>query len=181
MKRENAVLENHVIAFVDVHHYSIVATALGSEQWRFLQEMYETLGEIIVAHSGEIIKYVGDGILSIFPDGAENDAVQCALTLRKAFCDLAGRKALPPDTELEVGLHSGQVAIGMFGHASLLQKDIMGDAVMWAMTIGHHRGVAITEPVYARIKADYETRKLTEFKVKWQAEPSQIWEVVEPS
>ena len=181
MKRKNIVLENHVIVFMDVHNYSIVATALASEHWRFLQEIYETLGEIIVAHGGEIIRYVGDGILSIFPDGAENHAVQCALTLRKAFCDLARRKTLPSDTELEIGIHSGQVAIGMFGHASLLQKDIMGDAVMWAMTIGHHRGVAITEQVYARIKADYETRKLPEFRVKWQAEPSQIWEVVESS
>jgi len=181
MKRKDVVLENRVIVFVDVHNSSIVTTALGSEQWRLLQEMYETLGEIIVAHSGKICKYLGDGILSVCPDSAEKDAVQCALTLRKAFRDLARRRALPPDTELVIGIHSGQVVMGTFGHASLLQDDILGDGVRWATTIGHHRGVAITEPVYARIKADYKTRKLPELRVKWQAEPAQIWEVVEPS
>ena len=179
MVRQDVVLENRVIVFTDVHNYSIAAQTLGDVHYDFLQEMYETLGEIIVVHGGEIIKYLGDGIICVFPDGAENDAVRCALELRAAFSDLVALRSLPPDTELEIGIHSGPVAIGMFGHASLLQKDILGDAVMWASAIGHHRGVAITERIYERVKVDYETRKLPEFRVKWRPEPLPVWEVVE--
>ena len=179
MKRKDAVLENRVIVFIDIHNYSIAAQALGDERWLFLQETYETLGEIIVVHGGEIIKYLGDGLLCIFPGGAENDAVGCALELRKAFSDLVDPRSLPPDTELEIGIGSGRVAIGMFGHRSLLQKEVFGETVLRAAAIGHHRGVAITERVYERVKSDYETRKLPERRIKWQAEPLPVWEVVE--
>jgi hypothetical protein len=48
---------------------------------------------------------------------------------------------------------------------------------MQAAMIGHHRGVAITESVYERIKADYRTNRLPDFKVKWRDEPLKTWEV----
>ena len=179
MMKSDVLLEDRVIVFIDIHNYSIAARALGDERWRFLQETYETLGEIVVAHGGEIVKYLGDGMLCVFPANAENDAVVCALELRAAFSDLVVRHSLPPDTELEIGIGAGQVAIGIFGHKSLLQKDVFGETVLHAAAIGHHRGVAITEWVYERVKASHETRKLPARTVKWQAEPLQVWKVIE--
>jgi adenylate cyclase len=176
--RQEVNLENRVIMFMDVHNYSIAASAMRDEAWSFLQEMYETLGEIIVAHGGEIIKYLGDGIMCVFASGAEIDAVRCALILRGAFSDLVARRSLPPETELEVGISSGRVAIGTFGHRSLRQKDVFGSDVMLAAVIGHHRGVAISKAVFERVKTDYETHELPERAVKWQAAPLRVWEVI---
>jgi adenylate cyclase len=176
--KQEVDLKNRVIVFIDIHNYSIAASTLRDEPWHFLQETYETLGEIIVAHGGEIIKYLGDGIMCVFAGSAETDAVRCALILRSAFSDLVARHALPPETELEIGISSGRVAIGTFGHRSLRQKDVFGSDVMLAAVIGHHRGVAITKAVYERVKTDYETRELPERTVKWQAEPLRVWEVI---
>jgi class 3 adenylate cyclase len=140
--------------------------------------MYNLLGEIVVAHSGEIVKYIGDGMLCTFPPGVENDAVSCALKLRVAFADLVAQRSLPLETELEVGIDTGRVAIGVFGHPSLRQKDVFGETVLHAAAIGHHRGVAITEQVYERVKTDFETHPLPARTVKWQEEPLRAWEVV---
>jgi class 3 adenylate cyclase len=171
-------IENRIIMFIDVHNYSVAVNALGKTLHGFLQETYERLGDIIVAHGGEVLKYLGDGILSVFAAGCEKDAVDCARELRAAFAGLAKERGLPPDTELEIGIGSGEVEIGIFGHRSLLQKDAFGEAVLQAAVIGHHRGIAITENVYRRIKADYGTNRLPDFEVKWQDEPLKVWEVI---
>ena len=173
------VVEERVILFTDVHNFSLAFPEMTADLYGFLQAMLETLGEAIVGHQGEIIKYLGDAILCVFPAGAEQDAVACAMAMRQAFAGLVSSWGLPPDTELEVGISSGEVAIGTFGHRSLRQRDVFGEDVNRAAKIGHHRGIAITEPVYERVRASHETRRLPDFEVKWQSEPLRVWEVVE--
>jgi len=179
VRNPNIKKEDRVILFMDVHNYSIACGVLGEELFDFMQEMYEELGDIVVAHGGEILRYIGDGILCVFPGGSENEVVECSRKLRKAFAILAERRRLPPDVELEIGIGSGEVAIGILGHRSLKQKDLFGEEVNRTAMIGHHRGIAITERVYARVGAVYETRRLPDFKVKWQDEPLKVWEIAE--
>jgi adenylate cyclase len=179
MTEPDITMEEHVVAFMDVHNYSVALNALAEHRYSFLQEMYEKLGDIIVEYGGEIIKYMGDAMLCVFPAGSENEVVECALGLRQAFADMARQRGLPTDTELEMGIGSGAVAIGEFGHRSMRQKDVFGEEVNRAAKIGHHRGIAITERVYEQVKAKYETQRLPDWSVKWQEEPLKVWEVVE--
>ena len=175
----NITIEERVVLFADVHNYSEISHALGVDAYGFLQEMYEKLGDIIVEHDGNIVKYLGDALLCAFPADAENEAIDCALKLRPAFAQIVSRRGLSVETELEIGIASGQVATGTFGHRSLLQWDVFGEEVNRAETIGHHRGIAITEHVYDRVKSNYLVRRLPDFGVKWQAEPIKVWEIIE--
>lgn len=177
MANPNITIEEHVVLFADVHNYSKIGHALGVDAYGFLQEMYEKLGDIIVEHGGTIVKYLGDALLCAFPADTENKAVDCALRLRQAFTQIVSHRRLSVETELEIGIASGQVATGTFGHRSLLQWDVLGEEVIRAETIGHHRGIAITERVHDRIKSNYPVRRLPDFDVKWQTEPLKVWEV----
>jgi len=179
MKNYGITTESRVILFMDIHNFSITVSAWAGDPYGFLQEVYEKLGDIIVEHKGEIVKYMGDALLCVFPADSENKVVKCSLKLRKAFSVIVSRRGLPPDTELEIGIGSGEVATGVFGHKSLRQKDVFGEQVNRAAMIGHHRGIAITEQVYEKVKVNYETRRLPEFRAKWQDEPLKVWEVVE--
>jgi len=179
MENNTIASRNHVVLFTDIHDFSIVANILKENQYGFLQEVYEKLGDIIVAYKGEIIKYMGDAILCIFPADTENEVVKCALELRKAFGDIVSTRNILHDTGLEVGIGSGEVGVGLFGHKSLRQKDVFGEEVNRAARIGHHRGIAITENVYDKIRRDYKTGRLSEFQVKWLEEPLRVWEVIE--
>jgi class 3 adenylate cyclase len=118
-------------------------------------------------------------MLCIFPVQALTEAVECSLKLRPAFATLVKEWKLPAETELEIGLGLGEVAIGTFGHNSLQMKDVFGEEIDLAATIGHHRGIALTERLHAEIEAHYQTRPLPDLKVKWQETPLKIWEVVE--
>ena len=179
MKDTDTVIEERVIQFMDIHNFSIAAKVMGGNHSAFLQETYVKLGDIIVSYSGEIIKYLGDALLCIYPAGSENDVVKCSKELRKTFGDLVSKRELPPETELEIGISSGRVELGVFGHKSLVQRDVFGEAVNRAAMIGHHRGIAMTETVYDRVKETYQTSELPEVKLKWLDEPLRVWEVVE--
>jgi adenylate cyclase len=179
MNIAGVTIENRVILFTDVHNFTLVSMAIGHDAYGLLQEMYETLGDIIIEHRGEIVKYMGDAMLGVFAADAEREAVACARQLRQAFARMVSARRLTIETELEIGIGSGEIAIGEFGHRSLRQKDVFGEEVNRAAVIGHHRGIAITERVCAHVSSAYPVRRLPDFRVKWQTEPLQVWEVSE--
>jgi len=85
MDQQDWVTRYHVVMFTDVHNFSLVSDRLGEGSSTFLQEMYQALGDLIVAQGGTMVRYLGDGLLALFPAGAERAAVGCALGLRRAF------------------------------------------------------------------------------------------------
>ena len=179
MNSDEIVKIERVVLFTDVHNFSIATQVLAERQYEFLQELYETLGDIVVRHRGELVKYLGDGFLSIFPVGLEQEAVASAVAMRETFSEMVRRWGLPPDTELEVGIGVGEVGEGVFGHRTLRQREVFGEVVNRAARIGHHRGVAITERVYEKVRDAYALRRLPDVVLKWQEEPPKVWEVEE--
>jgi adenylate cyclase len=175
------LLELRVVMFMDVHDFSLVMRELGTAQYDFVQAMYERLGDAVITHGGKLIKYLGDGMLCVFPAGAALDAVKCTLVLRQTYRNLVHEWNIAHPTELEVGLNMGEVAVGVFGHASLRQEDVFGEVVNEVAVIGHHRGVAVTEAVYTAIKDHYPTRALPDRTPKWRTTPLHVWEIVESS
>jgi len=177
MNSDEIVKTDRVVLFTDVHNFSIATNVLAERQYEFLQELYETLGDIVVGHQGELVKYLGDGFLSVFPVGLEQEAVASAMAMRETFSEMVRQWGLPADTELEVGIEVGEVGEGVFGHQSLRQREVCGEVVNRAAKIGHHRGVAITERVYEKVRDAYAVRRLPDVVLKWQEEPLKVWEV----
>jgi adenylate cyclase len=171
-------IEERVIVFVDVHNFSLAFEEL-LPGYEFLQEMYEKLGDVIVGHGGEIIKYLGDAILSVFPAGLEVEAVQCAQEMRSVFAEIVARRELPGEIELEAGIGVGPVVVAESGHRTLRQKDVFGEAVNHAARIGHYQGVAITEQVCERVRTTYQTQRLPDLEVKGLGKTLKVWAIVE--
>jgi class 3 adenylate cyclase len=164
-----------VVLFADVHEFSKATVLLGDRLGEFMQQMYETLGGEIVRAHGTIVKYIGDAILAVFADKAEVSAVRCGLAMRPLFAALVARWKLAESTVLEVGIASGLVVRGTFGHESLRMEDVFGEAVNVAAVIGHILGVTVTGPVRDRIKDAFELDPLEPWKLKWRQDPVAIW------
>ena len=113
MNSDEIVKTDRVVLFTDIHHFSIATQVLAERQYAFLQAFYETLGDIVVEHQGELVKYLGDGVLCVFPAGLEQHAVASAIAMRGAFAEMVRRWELPADTELEVGIGAGEVGEGV--------------------------------------------------------------------
>lgn len=109
-----------------------------------LNRYFETLGEAIAALGGQILKFMGDGLLAVFPITAEARpaAVHEAALLasQRARANLArlndalaaeGHKPI----DFGIGLHTGAVAFGNIGTGTRLDFTVIGPAVNQASRI----------------------------------------------
>jgi adenylate cyclase len=90
----------------------------------------------IVEHGGEVLKYMGDGLLAIFPIGAERDfASVCAAALaagKDARAQIAALCASEGDgngPRFGLALHVGDVLFGNIGSGNRLDFTCIGPAV----------------------------------------------------
>lgn len=99
------------------------------------------LSDAIHAHDGQVLKFIGDGILAIFRDDDQRRACSRALdaageALRKAQVLNDRRHAVGlPKTEFKLALHFGELLYGNFGSTTRLDFTVLGSAVNEASRI----------------------------------------------
>jgi adenylate cyclase len=100
-----------------------------------LNQLFDLQAKAITSHGGEILKFVGDGLLAIFPVAVPADAARAAgNALAAATQALAAlRKQAPsdgePPLEIVIALHYGTVIYGNVGSADRLDFTVIGPAV----------------------------------------------------
>jgi adenylate cyclase len=101
-----------------------------------LDDWFDCLAAAIETEGGEILKFMGDGLLAIFPAGAD-EAAACERALdaaEAAHGDVAAlnrRRAAAGDPPLAFGLalHLGEVAYGNVGGRRRLDFTVIGPAI----------------------------------------------------
>jgi adenylate cyclase len=99
-----------------------------------LNEYFDTMAVPVERHGGEILKFIGDAMLAVFPlEGPEacHRALQAAVEARDAMRALNGRRRAAGRNEIGYGiaLHVGDVMYGNIGAASRLDFTVIGPAV----------------------------------------------------
>ena len=169
----------HVVLFCDISGFMRLSGSLGGGTPGFVQAFYEVVGDAVVERGGTLIKYLGDAVLSVFPEGRETDAVRCAIRMRQDFATLV-RTNVPGDAaRLEIAINAGEVVRGTFGHASLRTKDIMGEVVANAAVLNRVPGIVVSEAVKDALGAAFRTKELSPLPVKWGAKPITAWQIIE--
>lgn len=111
----------------------------------WLDEHFDAVGEPMARHGGEILKFMGDGFLAIFPvlaQGGEARAT-CAGALDAARAAQAANRALNerrraaglPELDVDLVLHFGEVVYGNVGTSRRLDFTVIGRAVNEASRI----------------------------------------------
>ena len=172
-----AILVDRVILFCDCHDFSRLQLVLPGPLLEFMDSFYQVCGECVVASGGRIVKYIGDSLLAVFPEDAADRAVETGKCLRKKYATLVDAQQTNVESDMEVGISFGQVEEGIVGHASLRSFDLFGECVNEAAMIGHHRGIAVTDAVRARLSDTIQLRPLEPFRPKWRTDPLVVWEV----
>ncbi|MDR6669453.1 adenylate/guanylate cyclase domain-containing protein [Rhizobium sp. 1399] len=106
----------------------------------FLNEHFELIGRHVEENSGEILKFMGDSVLAIFPTGGEDGEdpeTACMAALASARNVLEANEALNrqrareggPDIGVDVVLHLGEVFYGNVGARGRLDFTVIGRAV----------------------------------------------------
>lgn len=168
-----------VVVFCDISGFMRLAASLGDRMPAFVQEFYEMAGDAVVGGGGRLVKYIGDSVLCVFPDGREPDAVRCARRMRADFVGLLGRYVPHSDARLEVAISSGEVTEGVYGHGSLRLYDVMGEAVAHASVLNHGPGIKVTGKVREALGSDFPTTETAAVPLKWSRGQLSAWIVHE--
>jgi len=97
--------------------------------------------EAIEAHAGHVLKFIGDGLLAIFPDDdstkACTRALDAAVKMRKQVAKLNVKRAAQdlPITDTHLALHLGELLYGNLGGPRRLDFTVLGSAVNEAARI----------------------------------------------
>ena len=141
------------ILFADMRSYTSITSLLRPEEAvQLLNEFFDCLVPPIEAEGGEVLKYLGDGLLAIFRDRGDDTGgtAQAALTAAQHGLDLlgeangAGRFAMP--VEAGVALHYGEAAHGNVGSGTRLDFTVIGPDVNLASRIAE-LNKALVEPI----------------------------------
>jgi len=102
-----------------------------------LNEYFDCQVPAILEHGGEVLKFMGDGLLAIFPIGSDSDPSEvCARALAAAYEARGNVAALNQPRRPQIGvvrfglaLHIGKVLYGNIGASSRLDFTCIGPAV----------------------------------------------------
>jgi adenylate cyclase len=127
---------NAVLWFSDLEGYTRISDSSAPEQLiPLLNDYADALVNAIHAHGGDVLKFIGDGILAVFSRGVFAETCQQALAAeadaRNRVAELNARRSADglPVTRFYVGLHVGEVFFGNIGSVDRLDFTVVGPAV----------------------------------------------------
>jgi adenylate cyclase len=141
------------ILFADMRNFAGISASLTPEQAvELLNRYFDCVVPAIEAEGGEILKFIGDGVLAIFrdaddkPDGAADAAFRAArqAIARAETANRQGRFASP--VTLGIALHHGEAAYGNVGSGGRLDFTVIGRDVNLASRIAQLNKI-LGEPV----------------------------------
>jgi adenylate cyclase len=133
-----------VLWFADMRGFTKLADSTpGRQVIELLDDVFETLTAPLRLRGGQVLKFMGDGMLAIFPLLAETQDETCRHAIdaaREAMHALdrvnrARAEADGPIAEVDLALHIGEVLYGNVGAADRLDFTVIGPAVNEASRI----------------------------------------------
>ena len=139
IQRGDADLINAALWFSDLRNFTHLTETLPAKQLLdMLNDYFEFVSAAVSARGGEILRFIGDAMLIVFPidentshQAACNAAIDAALDACNTLATLNHRRQRQeqPPIEFGVGLNVGEVIYGNVGAPDRLDFTVMGPAV----------------------------------------------------
>jgi adenylate cyclase len=127
-----------VLWYADIRGFTAIADAAPAHDVvDLLDDVFETLTDCLRQHGGQVLKFVGDGMLATFPFDHENRTQTCRRALDAAAdamqaidtLNAARRAAGKISATVDLALHIGDVLFGNVGAIDRLDFTMIGPAV----------------------------------------------------
>ncbi|MDM8531382.1 adenylate/guanylate cyclase domain-containing protein [Anaerolineales bacterium HSG25] len=131
VKLGDQIQQKMTIMFADVRAFTSISENMSPEEnFSFLNELLRWICPPVREYNGFIDKYLGDGIMALFSDQAD-DAVQAAIAMLRRLNDYNNLRQTngKPIVELGIGLHTGMLMLGTIGEESRMEGTVISDAV----------------------------------------------------
>ena len=119
-----------VVLFADIKGFTELSNARPSEEvLQVLNRFYAQIDAAVSRNNGEILKFMGDGVLVIFPTPDDLTAQEAAASAAVDSVALARQSLSDPKLEFRASLHIGEVFFGNIGSGNRLDFTAIGPTV----------------------------------------------------
>lgn len=174
------------IMFSDIRDFTPLSESMTpSENFEFINSYLGVMEPVIDRHRGIIDKYMGDAIMALFTQSADDAVTGSIAMLKKLEHYNAGRgRAGYTPIQIGIGLNTGMVIIGTVGGANRMDSTVIGDVVNLTSRIEeatktYHTQLLISQnTLYDLVDpSKYDIRFLDRIRVKGKTQPLSVYEV----
>jgi class 3 adenylate cyclase/HAMP domain-containing protein/sugar lactone lactonase YvrE len=183
VEKEMTVMFSDIIGFT-----SISEKLTPEENFNFINSYLSLVGPSVRKNAGFIDKYIGDSIMALYPDAAD-DAVKTAIDILDLLNDFNKTRITVyghPPIGVGFGIHTGRLMLGILGEKERVDSTVISDNVNLAarlegLTRKFAASIIISSDTHERLsrKDMYIFRNLGVAKVKGKGESVRIYEVLD--
>lgn len=175
------------VLFSDIRSFTTLSESMTPrENFDFINSYLARMGPVIRAHNGFIDKYIGDAIMALFADSADDAlraAVEMQLALQKWNASRAKHDLAP--VRVGVGLHRGLLMLGTIGENQRMEGTVIADAVNLAsriegLTKQYGAAILLSDETRRALKdpEQFQMRFIDRVRVKGKSEPVTLYEAL---
>ena len=131
VKLGDQVQKEMTVMFADIRSFTSLSEIMTpKENFDFINSYLERVSPVIRNHNGFIDKYIGDAVMALFPEAAE-DALQAGIEMQKQvwlYNEHRQNSGYLPIT-IGVGIHTGSLMLGTVGEEQRMETTVISDAV----------------------------------------------------
>lgn len=180
------VEQEMTLLFSDIRDFTALSESiLPAENFRFINSYLSTMEPVVARHNGIIDKYIGDGIMALFP-GSADDAVRSGVDmLHQLTVYNQGRShAGFVPIRIGIGINTGLVMMGTVGGHNRMDSTVIGDAVNLAsrlegLTKNYGTPLVISANTLHALEdpSDYSIRFIDRLRIKGRYQAQSVYEV----
>lgn len=172
------------VLFTDIRDFTSISERMTPEEnFHFVSSFNARLGPIIRSHNGFINQYLGDSIMAIFPNSAD-DALSAAVRMQKEVHEFNRERTaagLEP-IKAGIGMHTGSLIMGITGDNFRMDAATISDTVNTAsrlesLTKHYIADILLSDASLLQIdKSRVHLRYLGLVQLKGKQEPIHVYE-----
>ncbi|HBB31119.1 MAG TPA: adenylate/guanylate cyclase domain-containing response regulator [Cyanobacteria bacterium UBA8803] len=176
------------VMFSDIRSFTTISEGMTpQDNFNFVNAYLKRVSPEIRNHYGLIVKFLGDGMMAVFPDGAD-DALAAGVAKLKRVQEYNEHRVQNGYFPLHIGIgiHVGHMMLGMVGEESRMQGDAFSDTVnltarLEGLTKFYGVSLLISEQALQHLSTPekYQIRFLDRAIVKGRQEPIAVYEVLD--
>jgi class 3 adenylate cyclase len=189
LKLGDHVMQEMTIFFSDIRKFTELFEGLSPEDsFKFINSYLTRIVPVIEEHGGFVDKYIGDAILALYPqENGADMAVRTAIEIQRKILEYNVHRAKCGYRPLEIGigLHTGNLMLGVVGVHNRMQNTVISDSVNLAsrvegLTKAFNVSMAISGQTFQKLEhpESYMFRYMGNVKVKGKGEPIRVYEIL---
>ncbi|MGB3206501.1 MAG: ATP-binding protein [Crinalium sp.] len=186
VKLGDQVQQDMTILFADICSFTTLSEEMTpKENFDFINSYLSVVGPVIRRHGGFIDKYIGDAIMALFPESAE-DALHASIEMieQLSMLNIERKKKNLLPIRIGIGIHTGSLMLGTIGEHERMETTVISDAVnmasrMEGLTKLYGAGIMLSVETLCQLDdpGKYELRFLGRARMKGKKYLVSVFEV----